>query len=107
MWVGSSQIWKFFLHKNFGLIFRSPTIRAPMKVFSVNAPITHINCLGMTLKTLTSLNKEVRPFFLGETSIWRFPLCLPLAITAFGGPESYFSLAIIAFGSFEFIVPKY
>ena len=26
-----------------------------------------------TLKTLTSLNKEVRPFFLGDTSIWHFP----------------------------------
>ena len=24
-------------------------------------------------KTLTSLNKEVRPFFLGDNSIWRFP----------------------------------
>ena len=33
-----------------------------------------------------------------------FPL---LAITAFGGPESYFSLAIIAFGAFDFIVPKH
>ena len=32
---------------------------------------------------------------------------LPLAITAFGGPEGYFSLAIIAFGAFQFIVPKY
>ena len=25
------------------------------------------------LKTLTSLNKEVRPFFLGDNSIWSFP----------------------------------
>ena len=25
------------------------------------------------LKTLTSLNKEVRPFFLGDNSIWRLP----------------------------------
>ena len=25
------------------------------------------------LKALTSLNKEVRPFFLGDNSIWRFP----------------------------------
>ena len=24
-----------------------------------------------------------------------------------GGPEGYFSLAIIAFGAFQFIVPKY
>ena len=26
-----------------------------------------------TLKTLTSLNKGVRPFFLGDNSIWSFP----------------------------------
>ena len=36
-----------------------------------------------------------------------FPLFLLLAITAFGGPEGYFSLAIIAFGAFQFLVPKY
>ena len=36
-----------------------------------------------------------------------FPLFLPLAITAFGGPEGYFSLAIIVFGAIKFIVPKY
>ena len=58
------------------------------------------------LKTLTSLNKEVRPFSLGDKSIWSFPLFLPLAITAFGGPEGYFSLAIIAFGAIGAIVPK-
>ena len=28
-------------------------------------------------------------------------------MTAFGGPDGYFSLAIIAFGPFQFIVPKY
>ena len=27
----------------------------------------------VSLKTLTSLNKEVRPFFLGDNSIWSFP----------------------------------
>ena len=53
-------------------------------------PIT-ITLHHVTLKTLTSLNKEVRPFYLGDNSIWRFPsLFLPLAITAFGGPEGYF-----------------
>ena len=36
-----------------------------------------------------------------------FPLFLPSATTAFGGPEGNFSLAIIAFGAFQFIVPKY
>ena len=57
------------------------------------------------LKTLTSLNKEVRAFSLSDNSIWSFPSVLPLAITAFGGPEGYFSLGIIAFGAFQFIVP--
>ena len=32
---------------------------------------------------------------------------LPSAITAFGDPEGCFSLAIVAVGAFEFIVPKY
>ena len=36
-----------------------------------------------------------------------FSLSLPLAITAFGPPESYFSLAIMSFGAFGFIVSKY
>ena len=27
-----------------------------------------------TLKTLTSLNKEARPFFLGDNSVWSVPL---------------------------------
>ena len=62
---------------------------------------------GKPLKTLTSLVKEARPFVLGENSIWSFPLFLPLPITAFGGPEGYSGLAIIAFGAFQFIVPKY
>ena len=36
---------------------------------------------------VTSLNKESRPFFLGDNSIWSTDLFLPSAITAFGGPE--------------------
>ena len=60
-----------------------------------------------TLRTLTSLNKEVRPFSQAIVAFGVFPLLLPLAITAFGAPEGYFSLAIVAFGAFEFIVPKY
>ena len=60
-----------------------------------------------TLKTLTSANKESRPFFLGDKCMWSFPLFLPLAITVFRGPEGYCSLAIIAFGAFGFIVPKH
>ena len=60
------------------------------------------------LKTLTSLDKQSRLSFLGDNSIWSFPsLFSPLAITAFGGPEGNFSPAIIAFGAFRFIVPKY
>ena len=35
------------------------------------------------------------------------PLFLPLANTAFGGPEGYFSLASIALGAFQFMVPNY
>ena len=44
-----------------------------------------------------------------RTSIWRvFSLFyLSVAITAFGGPEGYFNLAIRALGAFVFIVPKY
>ena len=64
-------------------------------------------CVPLSLKTRTSLNKEVRPFFLSDNSIWSFPLFLPLAITAFGGPEGYSSLAIIAFRACQFIVPNY
>ena len=52
-------------------------------------------------------NPNLLPFFLSDNSICSFPLFLPLAITAFGGPEGYSSLAIIAFGAFQFIVPKY
>ena len=36
-----------------------------------------------------------------------FLLFLPLAITAFGSPEGDFSLAIITFRAFQFVVPKY
>ena len=61
----------------------------------------------VTLKTLTSLNKEVRLFFLGDNSIWSFPSVFPLAITVFGGPGGYFSLAIIAFGAFQLIFPDF
>ena len=28
---------------------------------------------ALALKTITSLNKEVRPFFLSDNSIWSFP----------------------------------
>ena len=35
-----------------------------------------------------------------------FPLFLPLAITAFGDPEGYFSLAITAFGKYCYRLEK-
>ena len=36
-----------------------------------------------------------------------YALTGPLAITACGVPEGYFSLTVIAFGAFQFIVSKY
>ena len=30
---------------------------------------------SVSLKTLPTLNKKVRPFFLSNNSIWSFPLC--------------------------------
>ena len=47
--------------------------------------------------------------FLGffEVSTLKTLTVLPLAITALGGTEGYFSLAIIACGAFGFTVPKY
>ena len=60
-----------------------------------------------TLRTVTSLNKESRPLFLSDKSTWSFPSFPPFAITAFRGPEGYFSLAIKVFRAFEFFVPKY
>ena len=61
----------------------------------------------LSLKALTSLFREVRPFLLGDNSIWSFPLFLVLVITAFGGPEGDSNLAILAFGAFQFVVPQY
>ena len=56
--------------------------------------------MKVPLKTLTSLNNEaVRLLFLGDNIAF-------IAITAFGGTEGYFRLAIIAFGTFESGVPK-
>ena len=35
-----------------------------------------------------------------------YPVFLPLATTAFGGTEGYFSLAIVAFGAFGSLSPN-
>ena len=64
-------------------------------------------CFDTTLKTLTSFLEESRLFLWWSTIAFGvFPL-FPLAIAVFGGPEGYFSLANIGFGTFEFIVPKH
>ena len=47
------------------LLSSSPSRKSALKNTS--------NIYTVTLKTLTSLNKEVRPFFLGDNSIWRLP----------------------------------
>ena len=57
------------------------------------------------MKTLTSLDKEVRLFFLSDNRFGVSPLFLLLAITGFGGPESYCSLAIKAFGALGSVSP--
>ena len=57
---------------------------------------------------VTSLNKEVRPFFLSDNSIWSFPSVSSLSdYSIWRSWLGYSSLAITAFGDFQFIVPKY
>ena len=59
------------------------------------------------MNALASLNKERKPFFLGDKSIWSFRSVSSLSdYSSFEGPGQHFSLAIISFGTFEFIVPK-
>ena len=61
-----------------------------------------------TLKTLTSLNKEVRPFFLGDSSIWSFASVSSLSDYSISEVlKANSSLAIKAFGAFQFIDTKY
>ena len=85
-----------------------PSPHLSWTLFATGGRISCDTCdrIPTTLKTLTSLSQECRPFFLGDNSIWSFPIVSSLAITAFGTPGGYLSLAIIAFGVFEFIVPK-
>ena len=45
-------------------------------------------------------------FFYAIIAFGVFPLFLPIAITTFGGPEGYISLAIIGFGAFQFHCPQ-
>ena len=60
-----------------------------------------------TLRTLTPLNKESRPFFLGDSSIWSFTSVSSLSNYSVGVPEGYLSLAIIAIEASESIIPEY
>ena len=62
-------------------------------------------CLLLPLKTPNLLSKgHVSKATIEHCSV---PSVSSLAITAFGGPEGYFSLAIKAFEAFELTVPKY
>ena len=54
------------------------------------------------MKTLASLNKKSRPFSKATIGIWCFPLFLPSAITAFGGPEEPRLLNLSRVGFVEF-----
>ena len=83
-------------HGGFFPAERTERSQAPMKLVALELQVK--NCTD-TLKALTSLSKASRPFFLGDSTFGVFPLFLPLAIAAFGGPEGYFSLAIIALWS--------
>ena len=64
-------------------------------------------CRPPTLRTLTSLNKEVRPFFLSDTSIWSLPSVSSLSDYSIQRSWRLFYLAIIAIIVFGVIVPKY
>ena len=48
--------------------------------------------IGLALKALTSINKEVRPFFLSDTSIWSFPSVSSLSGYSIGDLEGYLAL---------------
>ena len=52
-------------------------------------------------------SSDSSPFFLSDNSIWCFPFVSSLSDYSIWRSWSLFSLAIIAFGAFGFIVPKY
>ena len=58
-----------------------------------------------TLKTLPSLNKEVRQFFLGDKGIWSFPSVSSLS--DYSTWRSWRLFCYLAFGAVQFMVPKY
>ena len=100
--------------ENFGLILRSLLFLLKLKEVVAAGNALPQDQVTMRIKPPassealefggSSFTKEVRQFFLDDNGIWSFPLFLLLPLTAFGGPEGYFSLAIIAFGAFGFIV---
>ena len=67
------------------------------------------NVVALLIPQLSYSHESFSPFAFSSAIIafGVFSLPLPLEITASGGPESSFSLAIRAFGAFEFIVPEY
>ena len=100
---GSKEAHRLLTHSLFPPLFGRPFVPLPDRFgfHCVNARKTRAYHRCKLLKTLTSLNKEFRSFCLGENSIVGFPSFRPLAITASGGPEGDFNLAIRAFGAFE------
>ena len=68
---------------------------------------TDLHMRQTTLKSLTSSNKESRPFFLGDKSIWSCPSVSSLSDCSIWRSEGYCSLAFKAFGAFEFTVPQF
>ena len=59
-----------------------------------------------TLKTLTSLNKEVRPFFLGDNSIWSFPSVSSLGDYSIIVPKYYYRLGKMEFKESSLLISR-
>ena len=77
------------------------------KVSGVSQRVVFKRVVPKTLRALTSLIiTEVRPFFLRDNGIWSFPSVSSLSDYSIWR-SCCSSLAIIAFGASELIVPKY
>ena len=63
--VFAADVWRGL----FGGLLSQETGSNNTELFTVNLMVIR----GTSLKTLTSLNKEVRPFFLSDNSIWSYP----------------------------------
>ena len=51
---------------------KPPSLKPPLVALQAKIAAISVRYLE---NPVTSLNKEVRPFFLGDNSIWSFPLC--------------------------------